>query len=152
MRIALVLPMLLALGLASACKDLAPAAAPAAAASGVPDDPRTLYKLEAKASPASAGDTGTLHLAIRPIEGAVVKAETPFRATLEASGQVGLLKTELSFADRAREEGSGPIFEIPFDAKEAGEGSIDADLTFFVCVEEACLRTTEKVSVPVTVN
>ncbi|HEY0839103.1 MAG TPA: hypothetical protein VGD74_02850 [Vulgatibacter sp.] len=143
------------------CKDAAPAAPSAAAAavakaavpSGeVPSDPKTLYRVEAKAGPAKSGGEGSLHLAIRPVEGALVKAETPFRGKLEAKGPIALGKAEFEYEDRARVVDGGPVFELPFDAKEAGEGTIDADLTFFVCVAEACMRTTESLSVPVLVN
>ena len=44
------------------------------------------------------------------------------------------------------------MFEVPFEAKSAGTGEIAADMTFFVCTAEACVRTTEQVQVPVTVN
>ncbi|AKU91693.1 hypothetical protein [Vulgatibacter incomptus] len=146
-------PTLLACSLALAallagCKDKA-------AAPSEPPDPKTLYRVETSAAPIEVkqGQNGTLQLAIRPVDGARVKAETPFRATLEASGPVTLPKTELAYEDSARVEKEGPVFEIPFAAKdEAGKGAIDADLTFFVCVAEACMRTTEQVSVAVVVD
>jgi|GEM_PF-3693851 len=155
--------------LAAGCKDAAapaPNAAPAAetaAANGpaskrpapkgeVPSDPKTLYTVKASAEPAKAGGEGSVHLVIRPVEGAKVKAETPFHAKLAAKGPIGLRKAELAYEDRTEVVAEGPVFDIPFDAKEAGEGAIDADLTFFVCVAEACMRTTESVSVPVLVN
>lgn len=139
------------------CKDAAPSApAPAAKAavpSGeVPSDPKTLYTVEAKAAPAKSGGEGSLHLAIRPVAGALVKEETPFRGKLKTEGPIAFSKSEFEYEDRAQVVDGGPVFELPFDAKEAGEGTIDADLTFFVCVAEACMRTTESLSVPVRVN
>jgi hypothetical protein len=65
---------------------------------------------------------------------------------------VELAKTELGYQDHARVEGNGPVFEVPFDAKDAGAGNIEADMTFFVCTDEACVRTTEQLQVPVTVQ
>lgn len=117
-----------------------------------PTDPKSLYRMEAFADPATSGSASTLHIAIRPVEGAEVKPETPFRAKLEARGPIALGKTEFGYADHVRVENQGPIFEIPFEAKEAGKGEIDADMTFFVCMAEACLRTTEKLTVPVVVQ
>jgi len=146
--------------LAAGCKDAAPAGAPSAAsapapgyvAGEVPEDPKTLYRVMASADEAKAGEPGTMRLAIQPVEGALVKAETPFRGKLAAKGPISVLKEEFAYEDRTEEVGGGPVFAIPFEAKEAGEGTIDADLTFFVCVAEACMRTTETVSVPVLVN
>lgn len=120
-----------------------------------PTDPKALYRLDAKAEPATvqAGGKGTFRLAVRPTrEGAHVKAETPFRGTLEATGPLALEKTALSYEDHARVEEGGPVFEIPFAAKEAGKGELKADLVFFVCTDEACMRTTEEVRVPVEVR
>ncbi|HWV37121.1 MAG TPA: hypothetical protein VN033_01465 [Vulgatibacter sp.] len=141
-----------ALLVAAGCKDAAPSAASGYVAGEVPEDPKVLYSVKASADPAKAGEPGTLHLAIQPIPGAEVKAETPFRGKLAAKGPVRVLKDDLAYEDRAREVDGGPVFDIPFEAGEAGQGSIDADLTFFVCVAEACMRTTETVSVPVLVN
>lgn len=146
--------------LAAGCKDATPAGAPAKApaeapsyvAGEVPDDPKTLYRVTASADEAKAGEPGIVHLAIQPVEGAVVKAETPFRGKLAAKGPISVPKEEFAYEDRAEEVGGGPVFAIPFEAKEAGEGTIEADLTFFVCVAEACMRTTESLSVPVLVN
>ncbi len=135
---------------------LAFAAATAIACKGeaAPTDPKALYRVEASAEPTSleAGKSGTFRIAVRPNEGAEVKAETPFRATLAGTGSVSVGKAELAYADNARIEGKGPVFEIPFEAKAAGAGELEADLVFFVCTDEACLRTTDQVSVPVTVR
>lgn len=119
-----------------------------------PPDPKTLYTVQATATPQelAAGEKGTYTLAIKPKGGAYVKAETPFRGKLSAAGSVTLEKVALGYADHARIENRGPIFEVPFTAKAPGQGAIDAELVFFVCVEEACLRTTEKVTVPVLVR
>lgn len=122
------------------------------AAAGAPNDPKSLYTVEASAGPVESGGSSTLFLAIRPIEGAEVKEETPFRGKLTAAGPIELGTTEFGYVDHARVEGQGPVFELPFEGRAAGEGSIEADLTFFVCKEDACLRTTEKISIPVQVN
>jgi hypothetical protein len=118
-------------------------------------DPKALYRIEASAQPASieAGKQGTFRIAVRPtVSGAHVKPETPFRGKLGATGPLSLQKSELKYEDHVRVEKDGPVFEIPYEAKAAGSGALTADLTFFVCTDEACLRTTEKVNVPVQVR
>ena len=119
------------------------------------DDPKSLYRIEASADPATvqAGGKGTFRIAVRPtVKGAHVKPETPFRGKLAATGPLALQKSELSYADHVRVEKDGPVFEIPYEAKDAGSGTLQADLVFFVCTDEACLRTTEQVNVPVQVK
>lgn len=118
-------------------------------------DPKTLYRFEAEAAPAAleAGAKGRLRLAIRPTaKGAHVKPETPFRGKLSATGPLRLERTEIGYRDHSRIEDGGPVFEIPFEATDAGTGSLKADLVFFVCTAEACLRTTEQVEIPVQVK
>lgn len=117
------------------------------------DNPKSLYTL-AKGAPATvkAGEQGKLTLAVQPKDGVRVKPETPFKAKLSTTAPVELAKTELGYTDHARVEKGGPVFEVPFEGKAAGSGQIAADMTFFVCTDEACVRTTEQVDVPVTVN
>lgn len=127
------------------------AAAPAGAKASI-DNPKSLYTLASSATPVKKGETGKLVLAVQPKEGAHVKGETPFKTKLSTTAPVELSKTELAYADNARIEHEGPVFEIPFVAKAAGTGNIEADMAFFVCTAEACVRTTELVQVPVTVT
>ena len=117
------------------------------------ENPKSLYTVS-KDAPATvkAGEDGKFTLAVQPKEGVRVKPETPFKAKLSATAPVELAKTELGYADNVRIEKDGPVFEVPFEGKAAGTGAITADMTFFVCTSEACVRTTEQVQVPVTVN
>jgi hypothetical protein len=118
-------------------------------------DPKALYRLDATAEPATLkpGGKGTFRLAVRPTKaGAHVKPETPFRGTISTTGPLQVEKTTIAYEDRARVENDGPVFEIPFEATAAGKGELKADLTFFVCTDQACLRTTEQVALPVEVK
>lgn len=108
-------------------------------------DPRTLYDVELKAPEAiSTGESATFTLAIRPKDGAEVKPETPLRATLEWRGAIRAEKERLSYADHVRVEGKGPVFEIPVRGEQVGEGELDVDLDFYVCLAELCMKTGEK--------
>ena len=108
-------------------------------------DPRSLYdvKLEAPEKIA-AGESATFTLAIRPKEGAEVKPQTPLRATLESRGAIRAEKDRLGYADHVRVEGKGPVFEIPVRGEQVGEGELDVDLDFYVCIAELCMKTAEK--------
>lgn len=135
------------------CKQAAaPQQEPAAAEAGKAEerdlenlDPKSLYEVDLKAPEGiAAGEEGTLTLAIRPKEGAEVKPETPLRAKLEASGVLRVEKDRLSYADNARIEGKGPVFEIPVKAESAGEGEVGVDLDFYICIAELCMKTGEQ--------
>lgn len=140
--------------LLAACSEKAsPGSSGSAKAKADIDDPKSLYQLETNApAQLKAGADGTLTLSVKPNEGVKVKPETPFKAKLSATAPVELGKTELGYADHARVEKDGPVFEVPFQGKAPGAGNIEADMVFFVCTDEACVRTTEKVQVPVTVQ
>lgn len=127
-------------------------AAPGSAKASI-DNPKSLYTLASEATPqVKAGEAGRLTLAVKPNPGAKVKPETPFKTKLSATAPVELAKTELAYADNTRVEGNGPVFEVPFTAKAPGAGEVAADMVFFVCTDEACVRTTEQVRLPVTVQ
>lgn len=116
-------------------------------------DPKSLYEVELKAPEGlSAGDEGILTLAIRPKEGAEVKPETPLRAQVEAKGGLSTEKTRLAYADHARVEGKGLVFEIPVKAEGAGEGEVEVDLDFYVCIAELCLKTGEKLKTTTSIQ
>lgn len=138
----------LAAAVLAGCKE---SAAPAVDPEDV--DPKSLYQVEARVSDALApGGSGTLTLAIRPKPGAEVKAETPLRATLQPRGPVEVGSAELGYDDHKRIEAKGPVFEVPVHAKEAGEGAVDVDLTFFICTAELCMRTKEDLSLDLRIQ
>lgn len=116
-------------------------------------DPKAHYRIEAKA-PTSlrAGSSAPLRIAIVPVNGGEIKAETPLRITLTTQGPLQVEKSELRYADKAGLEQGGPVFEVPVSALEAGAGKVDVDMSFFVCIAEACLRTTEQLAFDVAVQ
>lgn len=117
------------------------------------DNPKSLYTLTRDApATVKAGEPTRLTIAVQPKAGVHVKPETPFKARLSTTAPVILGKTELGYADHTRVEKDGPVFEVPFEGTALGSGQITADMTFFVCTDEACVRTSEQVRVPVTVN
>lgn len=116
-------------------------------------DPKSLYRVEiTPPEPLRVGETQPLRIVVRPIAGGEIKEETPFRGKAEASGPIAVERTEFTYAERSGLVDGGPAFDLPVRGIEPGEGKVDVDLSFFVCVEEACLRTGEQRSVPVQVR
>jgi hypothetical protein len=118
-------------------------------------DPKTLYKIDTTGTTTTvkSGTAGKLVIAIQPqVKGAHVKSETPFRGKLTTTGAVAFDKADFGYKDMARVVNEGPVFELPFKATAPGASTVTADLTFFVCTEQACMRTTDQVKVPVTVQ
>ncbi len=127
----------------------APLLAAACALAGQSD---SLYQVESKAAPAElqAGAKGQLEIKIRTKKGAHISDEAPLKISL-AGKNVKVEKEQLTKADGAKQE-DGPKFEVPFVAEQQGQGSIEADMVFFVCTDKLCERQTKKLSVPVSVK
>ncbi len=116
-------------------------------------DPKTLYKAELVApTNFAAGKGAAAILRVTPVPSAKVKAETPFKAKLTTTGAVTVGTPELAYKDNTRVESNGPVFEIPLSASAAGAGEVKAQLDFYVCVAEACMKTSESLTTPVTVQ
>lgn len=115
------------------------------------DEAKALYDVEMTATPTLVnGQEGTLVVNIRPKPGAEIHKEAPISLVLDThgvkAGKAKLGRAELSMQG---EEGS---FTVPFTAVKEGAGSIDANLTFFVCTDKLCARQQRKVQLPVTVD
>jgi hypothetical protein len=115
-------------------------------------DPSKLYQLATDGSTAhlKAGERGKWVLAIQPAEGAHVSDDAPMRIELQGT-HLKPDKEKLARADSVT-KGASPRFEVPFTAAEAGQGSVVAKLTFFICTDKICARQQREVSVPVDVN
>lgn len=139
------------------CKQASePGAAPSAAAEERDLenlDPKSLYDVVVEAPEGlRAGEEGRFTVAIRPKDGAEVKPETPLRGQIEARGALRTEKTRLSYADNARVEAKGPVFEIPVQAEAAGEGELGVNLDFYICIAELCMKTGEDLQVSTSVQ
>src|ERR1700716_3044832 len=111
-----------------------------------PEDPGTLYggTTQASAQKVKGGGKGTVVLFLKTKDGSHVSTEAPFK--IEVTGK-GLKpeKDRLTLADAVAKkpvpEGvAAPRFEIPFLATSAGQGAVEAKLTFFICTEKICAR------------
>lgn len=147
-------------GMAGCKQAAAPEAAPAPTAQPAAEkrdlenlDPKSLYDVVVQAPEAMrAGEEGRVTIALRPKDGAEIKPETPLRGQIEARGALTTEKTRIGYADNARVEHRGPVFEIPVKAESAGEGELGVDLDFYICVAELCMKTEEDLRVATRVQ
>jgi hypothetical protein len=122
-------------------------------------DPTTLYKITTDGTSAKvpAGKKGTLVLEIQSLKGAHVSDEAPLKIKLSGTGAVAPEKAQLVYADSVRKPSASvkypdPRFEVPLATQGKGPGTVEANMVFFVCTDQACLRQQKTVSVPVTVE
>lgn len=121
-------------------------------------DPASLYTLSTSVTPSTLkpGEKGTFVLAIQSKSGAHVSQEAPLKLELKGKN-VGVEKSKLVMADSVVKPAAGqqyadPKFEVPVLAEAAGQGSVDAKLTFFICTDTICARQQKTLSVPVEVK
>ncbi len=121
-------------------------------------DPSSLYEVstEGTSTQVKAGEKGVFILSIKSKEGAHVSDEAPLK--LQVTGtQLSLAKEQLTREDSVAKKAEGhafvdPRFEVPFTASAAGQGTVDAKLTFFICTEKICARQQKTISLPVEVQ
>jgi hypothetical protein len=120
-------------------------------------DPATMYEIKTGSAPEKlkAGEKGKVTIEIAPKAGAHVSDQAPLKIELTGK-QVEPEKAKLTLADsvvkkQAGQEFVAPKFEVPFAAKTAGKGAVDAKMTFFICTEKICARQQKNVSIPVEV-
>lgn len=130
----------------------------ASSARAAETDPSTLYRLTTSPSPLvlRAGGEGTLVLELTPLEGAYLSPRTPFSLELKGQG-LRVPNTALRLSEAKQGPASTPPqaaarFELPLRAEKAGEGTLTATMTFFICTETLCERQERTLKVPVSIR
>lgn len=137
--------LLAALTLASAP---AFAADPAAVAAGA-------YSIETAGSTArvGSGQEGKLVVVIQATAaGWHVHPQAPVKVKFRAPPGLKLAKAELSRRDAVNPGAESPRFEAPFVATAAGRQEARADVDFFICSADACVKQTRTVTIAVDVQ
>ena len=136
---------------------LVPAAARAAEAAAPVDPDQRFFEVSTAGSSTrlKAGEQGTFVLDIRTHAGAYVSEEAPLKLLLQ-SARLTPAKTRLGQKDSVARKAPGqahvaPRFEVPFTAASPGSATLDAKLTFFLCMEDRCERKERALSLPVEV-
>ncbi len=133
---------------------LALLAAAAAARADAASDAAQSYRIETAGTTTSVavGKPGKIVLSIVPVTKVHVDPRAPLKITLEASPGVALARTSLGKGDAVDPKSEGRRFEIPFTAEKAGKHEAKADLDFFICSDQWCVKQVRDVTVPVDVK
>jgi hypothetical protein len=129
-------------------------AAPAVAADPGAEADRA-YALDTTASTTSvkAGQPGKLVVVIRPTAaGWHVHPQAPLKIRFEAPAALKLGKSELGRHDAVDAQAGAPRFETAFVASAPGAQQAKANVDFFICSDQACVKQTRTVPIPVTVK
>jgi hypothetical protein len=112
------------------------------------------YEITSKVDPGSlaTGAGGKLSFTITPKGSYHMKNDTPFKATLTATGDLKLAKAEFTAKDFDDPKAPAKSISTAVTAGAAGDRQVSADLMFFMCTEEICQRFTEKVALTVKVT
>ncbi len=124
------------------------AAAPLAHADPAADAAKS-YRLETTGTTehVEVGKPGVLVLSIVPVEKVHVDARAPLKIALEATPGLKLAKSSLGKADPVDPKAEGRRFEVPFVAEKAGKHEARANLDFFVCSDQWCVKQVREIRV-----
>lgn len=100
--------------------------------------------------PQAAGSETSCTLTVTPHEPWVLKAETPFNATLTTSAGLKVEKSKLDARDFVDAKAAAKAVKTDCVAESAGEHQLGAKLSFFLCTAEICKRMTDQVTVTIS--
>lgn len=133
-----------AAALALALAALPAAAQPAASA------PAPTYRVEApKSLRVKKGVPSRARLEVVPRADSHISPDAPVSVAVQGSPSLEVPQARLGRTDAKETPQKGIAFEVPFAAKAAGAGALDADLVFFICTEKLCERHKEHVKLAV---
>jgi hypothetical protein len=108
------------------------------------------YQVEAARSlRVKKGEKASARLAVVPRADSHVSPDAPVSVAVKGSRTLELPLAKLGRAEAKATAQKGVEFEVPFVAREAGPGALDADLVFFICTEKLCERHKEHVQLAI---
>ena len=102
-------------------------------------------------SKVAKGESGSVTVHITPKGAADIDKEAPIKLSLKPPSYVDMSKTELGRKE-VKMNGNNASFDVPFTAREAGKGSIEATVSFYICTDQICAHQERKASLPVAVR
>ncbi len=108
------------------------------------------YQVEAARSlRVKKGEKASARLAVVPRADSHVSPDAPVSVAVKGSRTLEVPLSKLGRAEAKATAQKGVEFEVPFVAREAGPGALDADLVFFICTEKLCERHKEHVQLAI---
>ena len=100
-----------------------------------------IYDLAYKAQgDIAAGKTAACALTNTPKGKWTLKSNTPFKLMVKGSEGVTVSKDKYTAKDFADQKTPAKTINTDFTAAKAGDGAVNANLTFFLCTDEICKR------------
>jgi hypothetical protein len=108
------------------------------------------YRVEApRTLRVKKGEKANARLAVVPRADSHVSPDAPVSVAVKGSRTLEVPQAKLGRAEAKTTSEKGVEFDVPFIAREAGPGALDADLVFFICTEKLCERHKEHVQLAI---
>ncbi len=126
------------------------APAPSAEDKATKDD----YELDTTGTDAKikVGADGKFSLVVKPKNGKKVHPDAPFEVTFKEPKGVRPAKNKLGRADVVDKASKSPEVQTKLKGDKAGDATLEASVSFFLCTDAWCQRMTDRVSVAITVE
>jgi hypothetical protein len=129
----------------------APIAVPPGAAPASIDEASFSLRL-AEAGPYKAGELGRIVVQLEPRGSFHINQEYPIEIGLTGDADTTFPKANLARTDAAEFGEQKARFEVPFNAKAAGDRKINANIKFAVCTPENCVPDERNLSLALAVK
>jgi hypothetical protein len=128
----------------------AQAAQPSAEDKATKDD----YELDTSGTDTKikAGADGKFSLVVKPKNGKKVHPDAPFEVTFKDPKGVRPAKNKLGRADVVDKAAKAPEVQTKLKGDKAGDATLEASVSFFLCTDAWCQRMTDRVSVAITIE
>ena len=120
-------------------------------AAGAAAADKPLYEIQKTEPKVAAGGTAKASLTIATKNGWHMNAEAPITIALTPPAGITVPKPKLSRGDLAASSAESARFDIPFEAKEAGQQVIACEAKFVICQESACKPVKETLALNIEV-
>ncbi len=110
------------------------------------------YRIDVQPKAVTAGSPASCEVTVTPAAPWVLKAETPFTAVLSADAGLKVDKARLDGKDFVDPKSPAKSVRTACVAENAGEHTLSAKLSFFLCSHEICKRMVSELTAVVKAN
>lgn len=112
------------------------------------------YTIDVSGSSAAVkvGSKGVIKIVIKPKNETKIHPQAPLEISLTQPAGLVVEKKKLGRKDVKDKKAKAPELGCGVTGEKAGDYSVDADVSFFLCTESFCQRMTDRVSIAVKVE